>query len=337
MQDLTGDSMSDAGANSGSGEGRPLPSVNAPFGVTPLPGGLLFAHGVTCARCGYAHCALWGFAPLGKLPPNAICPECGHKWVLPPSFHDALVEAAAIPRMAVLLDADNIESHLLAELRDFFEKRGQLLIFRAYGNRHTFAGPVWNEAIAAGLDLVICEVRPQAADMTMAVDLGVLGATRSYQEIFVVSADRALSIAAEHVAARFGERQLVYCGQPQAILHHLDQCRLGVKHARVDEIVGLLQLVLFENGGRMRSDELHRALLDMVPWFHVRLFGVDAFPAFVSEHFPVNRDATHLYWVSLPKGAEATPAVMHDEDVRVLASRGRNAVEIRQRRRRGQG
>lgn len=307
----------------------PMPSTSlSEPGVTPLPGGLLFAHGVTCSECGYGHCALWGFAPMGSLPPNAICPSCGHKWVLPADFHDALTEAVKIPRIAALLDADNIDPQTLSELRQWFEQRGELLIFRAYGNRNTFGGPVWNEALEAGLDLVICEVRPQAADMHIAVDLGVLAASRRFNELFVVSGDRALSIAAEHVAVRFGERQLVYCGQPHSVLHYTEQCRLGIKHARVEEVVGLLQLLLFEHAGRERSDVLHRELLDAVPYFHPRIYCAESFTQFLTEFFPVERTRDGTHWVSLPRGGEplwgeAEPAPMAARVVPVTKRRHR--------------
>lgn len=278
--------------------GAPSPTV------APAPGGLLIAHGVTCPQCQFAHCALWGFAPLGTLPPNAICPACGYKWALPRSFHDALSEASRTPRIAALLDADNIEAHTLAELREWFEERGQLLVFRAYGNRNTFNGPTWDDALMAGLDLVVTEVRPQAADMTIAVDLGVLASSRQYHELFVISGDRALSIAAEHVASSFGERQLVYCGQPHAVVHHTSQCRLGIKHARVEELIGLLQLMLFEREGREKCDVLHRALIDTVPWFHPRIYNQPSFLQFLAEHFPVERAADGSHFVSLPEGEE---------------------------------
>jgi hypothetical protein len=219
---------------------------------------------------------------------------------LPPAFYDVLVAAAKVPRIAALLDADNIDAHHLSTLRGWFERRGELLVFRAYGNRNTFAGPLWNDALEAGLDPIVCDVRPQAADMTLAVDLGILAMTREHHELFVISGDRALSIAAEHVAARFGERQRVYCGQPQAVLRHTEQCRLGIKHARIEEIVGLLQLLIHERR-RVRSDDLHRELLDMVPWFHPRIYQRGAgFTDFVAEHFAVER-ASDGYWVSLPE------------------------------------
>lgn len=282
--------------------------------VNPAPGGLLLAHGVTCLECGFGHCALWGFAPMGALPPNAICPACHHKWRLPAELFDALKKSASIPRIAALIDADNIDPHSLGPLHEWFENRGNLLVFRAYGNRNTFNGPVWNQALEAGFDLVVCDVRPQAADMTIAVDLGVLAARREYNEIFVVSGDRALSIAAEHTAAQFGERQLVFCGPPQAVLNHVEQCRLGINHARVEEVVGLLQLMLFERQGRERSDVLHHALLESVPWFHPRLYGRDGFAQFIAEHFMVERATDGGHWVTIPPDHDREqPAATHGQ------------------------
>ena len=272
--------------------------------VAALPGGMLFAHGLSCPECQFRYCALWGFAPLGQLPPNGICPECTHRWALPSAMRDALAVAASINRVAVLLDADNFEGVQLPELKAWFEQRGQLLIFRAYGNQKTFAGSVWQHALEVGLDLVTCDVRPQAADMAIAVDLGVLASARQYHELYVVSGDRALLIAAEHVASRFGERQHVYWGLPHPLMHHTVQCQIGTKHARKEELVGLLELLIFQGGGRVKSDALHRTLLDTVPWFHARIYGAETFIFFLSEHFVIERAGEGCY-VSLPDGGRS--------------------------------
>ncbi len=227
---------------------------------------------------------------------------CGHQGG--PAMRDALAVAASINRVAVLLDADNFEGVQLPELKAWFEQRGQLLIFRAYGNQKTFAGSVWQHALEVGLDLVTCDVRPQAADMAIAVDLGVLASARQYHELYVVSGDRALLIAAEHVASRFGERQHVYWGLPHPLMHHTVQCQIGTKHARKEELVGLLELLIFQGGGRVKSDALHRTLLDTVPWFHARIYGAETFIFFLSEHFVIERAGEGCY-VSLPDGGRS--------------------------------
>lgn len=295
--------------------------------VGPVPGGVLFAHGLSCPECRYGHAALWGFAPLGVLPPNGICPSCGHKWELPPEVRDALAVAAQVPQLAVLLDSDNFDTTQMAELKAWFVARGNLAIFRAYGNLKTFAGSAWEEALEAGLDLITCDVRPQAADMAIAVDLGVLAAARAYHELFVVSADRALLIAAEHIAFRFGGRQKVYWGPPHPLMLHTEQCRVGAKHARKEEVVGLLQLMVFEAGGRVKSDHLHRSLLETVPYFHARIYNHISFPEFIAEHFIIERNGDG-HWVLLPD--EASDALAGAQ----AQARAAHAATFHHRRRR---
>lgn len=221
--------------------------------VAALPGGMLFAHGLSCPECQFRYCALWGFAPSGQLPPNGICPECTHRWALPSAMRDALAVAASINRVAVLLDADNFEGVQLPELKAWFEQRGQLLIFRAYGNQKTFAGSVWQDALEVGLDLVTCDVRPQAADMAIAVDLGVLASARQYHELYVVFRRSRPADRRRACGKPLRERQHVYWGLPHPLMHHTVQCQIGTKHARKEELVGSARKVADLSGRGSRE------------------------------------------------------------------------------------